>query len=184
MTCVCFFQLLFFLLREIIPILVHRGYIFAHCDLWIWALLEPTTLATPFRRLEHFGSLWSLGLDFTKKHQMWKYPFSHIRGSGKCPRWVSFQFWGNFSLPWLWEEGFTRPQRQKGVCFAICSGMSTTNSREILLSKLRLVQDCPEIRLGSSITSLCYEASSTWLFCGLWSGAIRAFCKQPAARSV
>ena len=47
---------------------------------------------------------------------------------------------------------------------------------------LRLVQDCPEIRLGSSITSLCYEASSTWLFCGLWSGAIRAFCKQPVTR--
>eukprot|EP00438_Fugacium_kawagutii_P014065 Skav204172 [mRNA] locus=scaffold903:464307:469322:- [translate_table: standard] len=47
--------------------------------------------------------------------------------------------------------------------------------------EMQLVQDCPAIHLGQSITSLCYEASSTWLFCGLWSGAIRAFCKQPVA---
>ncbi|CAJ1407861.1 unnamed protein product [Effrenium voratum] len=45
--------------------------------------------------------------------------------------------------------------------------------------ELQLVQDCPSVHLGSSVTSLCYEAASTWLFCGLWSGEIRAFCKQP-----
>eukprot|EP00931_Biecheleriopsis_adriatica_P110665 TRINITY_DN84957_c0_g1_i1.p1 TRINITY_DN84957_c0_g1~~TRINITY_DN84957_c0_g1_i1.p1 ORF type:complete len:403 (-),score=80.74 TRINITY_DN84957_c0_g1_i1:11-1219(-) len=43
----------------------------------------------------------------------------------------------------------------------------------------QLVQDCPPIHLGSSVTALCWEPSSKWLFCGLWSGEIRAYCKEP-----
>eukprot|EP00933_Yihiella_yeosuensis_P055313 TRINITY_DN54044_c0_g1_i1.p1 TRINITY_DN54044_c0_g1~~TRINITY_DN54044_c0_g1_i1.p1 ORF type:complete len:392 (+),score=51.01 TRINITY_DN54044_c0_g1_i1:80-1255(+) len=44
---------------------------------------------------------------------------------------------------------------------------------------LSLVQDCPPIALGSGVTALLYEPNSRWLFCGLWSGEIRAFCKDP-----
>mmetsp|Transcript_72624 Transcript_72624/g.117089 ORF Transcript_72624/g.117089 Transcript_72624/m.117089 type:complete len:413 (+) Transcript_72624:107-1345(+) len=43
----------------------------------------------------------------------------------------------------------------------------------------QLIQDCAPIHLGSSVTALLYEPSSKWLFCGLWSGEIRAFCKDP-----
>ena len=61
-------------------------------------------------------------------------------------------------------------------CSCTSRVISTIPSHPRILST---PQDCPQIHLGSSITSLCYEASSTWLFCGLWSGTIRAFCKQP-----
>jgi len=44
---------------------------------------------------------------------------------------------------------------------------------------VQLVQDCPPIHLGASITSMFYEPSSKWLFCGLWNGEIRGFCKEP-----
>jgi len=43
----------------------------------------------------------------------------------------------------------------------------------------QLNQDCPPIQMGQSVTSLCYEPSSHWLFCGLWNGDIRCFCKDP-----
>mmetsp|Transcript_24154 Transcript_24154/g.54604 ORF Transcript_24154/g.54604 Transcript_24154/m.54604 type:complete len:407 (+) Transcript_24154:240-1460(+) len=43
----------------------------------------------------------------------------------------------------------------------------------------QLVQDCPPIPLGNSVTSLFYEPASKWLFCGLWNGEIAAFCKEP-----
>lgn len=44
----------------------------------------------------------------------------------------------------------------------------------------QLVPDMPQpITLGSSVTSLFYEPASKWLFCGLWSGEIQAFCKDP-----
>lgn len=42
-----------------------------------------------------------------------------------------------------------------------------------------LVQDMQPVALGSSVTSLVYEPATKWLFCGLWSGAIQAFCKEP-----
>jgi len=44
----------------------------------------------------------------------------------------------------------------------------------------QLVPDTPQpISLGQSVTSLFYEPASKWLFCGLWSGEIHAFCKEP-----
>lgn len=43
----------------------------------------------------------------------------------------------------------------------------------------QLTQDCPPIVMGSSVTSLAFEESSKWLFCGLWNGEIRGFCKSP-----
>lgn len=42
-----------------------------------------------------------------------------------------------------------------------------------------LVQDAAPIDLGSSVMSMCYDATSRWLFCGLWDGEIQAYCKDP-----
>lgn len=45
--------------------------------------------------------------------------------------------------------------------------------------QFQLAQDTQPITLENSITALFYEPTSRWLFCGLWSGAIQAFCKEP-----
>merc|ERR1719199_416388 len=42
-----------------------------------------------------------------------------------------------------------------------------------------LSQDQAPIALPSSINSFCYEPATKWLFCGLWNGQIKAYCKDP-----
>jgi len=43
----------------------------------------------------------------------------------------------------------------------------------------QLTPDGAPIQLGQSVMSMFYEPASKWLFCGLWSGDILAFCKDP-----
>ncbi|CAE7474023.1 ZFWD3 [Symbiodinium sp. CCMP2456] len=74
-------------------------------------------------------------------------------------------------------------------CMLMADGKIYTGGRDEYLfvwkpdraanGEIQLSQDCPPIHLGASITSLFYEPTSKWLFCGLWNGEVRAFCKEP-----
>lgn len=54
----------------------------------------------------------------------------------------------------------------------IWRGVQTANGFE-------LVADRQPITLESNVVSLFYDSQSKWLFCGLWSGDIQAYCKEP-----
>lgn len=45
-----------------------------------------------------------------------------------------------------------------------------------------LVQDAPPIELGANVTAMFYDPTTRWLFCGLWSGEIQAYCKDPVVQ--
>lgn len=47
----------------------------------------------------------------------------------------------------------------------------------------QLVQDS-RVQMSSSVSSIFYEPSSRWLFCGLWDGSIHAFCKEPQMQEI
>ncbi|CAE7246566.1 ZFWD3 [Symbiodinium natans] len=74
-------------------------------------------------------------------------------------------------------------------CMLMADGKIYTGGRDEYLfvwraertanGEFELMQDCPPIHLGASITAIFYEASAKWLLCGLWNGDIRAFCKEP-----
>ena len=74
-------------------------------------------------------------------------------------------------------------------CMLMADGKIYTGGRDEYLfvwkpdraanGEIQLSQDCPPIHLGASITSLFYEPTSKWLFCGLWNGEVRGFCKEP-----
>jgi len=49
---------------------------------------------------------------------------------------------------------------------------------------LELVQDGQPLDMGSSVCAMCYDPATKWLFCGLWSGEINAFCKEPFMEDV
>lgn len=47
---------------------------------------------------------------------------------------------------------------------------------------MQLVQDAEPIGLGSAVNALHYDQASKWLFCGLWNGDVRGFCRDPGGQ--
>jgi len=44
-----------------------------------------------------------------------------------------------------------------------------------------LLQDSQPLEMGASVTAVLYDSATKWMFCGLWSGDIQAYCKDPIA---
>lgn len=88
---------------------------------------------------------------------------------------------------------WTMPQsmgHSQGInCMAMVDGKVASGSRDETLMMWRpepepgggvqLVPEGAPINMGSSVTSIFWEPTSKWLFCGLWNGDIQGYCQQP-----